>query len=119
MALTSTNHARLYGLYPRKGTIAVGSDADFAIWDADKDVTIRWKNLHDNVGYTPYEGREIKGVADRRGEPRLRRRRERQAQRRTWLRPASPCESPDSSKLQRHDRLQMQAMSRPGRSRCS
>ena len=61
VALTSTNHAKLYGLYPRKGTIAVGSDADFAIWDADKDVTIRWKDLHDNVGYTPYEGRQIKG----------------------------------------------------------
>ena len=61
VALTSTNHAELYGLYPRKGTIAVGSDADFAIWDADKDVTIRWKDLHDNVGYTPYEGRQIKG----------------------------------------------------------
>ncbi len=61
VALTSTNHARLYGLYPRKGTIAVGSDADLAIWDADKDVTIRWKDLHDNVGYTPYEGRRITG----------------------------------------------------------
>ncbi|MBS0538884.1 MAG: amidohydrolase family protein, partial [Proteobacteria bacterium] len=61
VALTSANHARLYGLYPRKGVIAVGSDADFAIWDADKQVTIRWKDLHDNVGYTPYEGREITG----------------------------------------------------------
>src|SRR6201989_364153 len=61
VALTATNAAKLYGLYPRKGTIAVGSDADLAIWDADKDVTIRWKDLHDNVGYTPYEGREIKG----------------------------------------------------------
>ena len=61
VALTATNHPRLYGLYPRKGTIAVGSDADFAIWDADKKITIRWKDLHDNVGYTPYEGREIRG----------------------------------------------------------
>jgi dihydropyrimidinase len=61
VGLSSTNHARLYGLYPRKGTIAVGSDADLAIWDADKDVTVRWKDLHDNVGYTPYEGRAIKG----------------------------------------------------------
>ncbi len=61
VALTSANHAKLYGLYPRKGTIAVGSDADFAIWDADKDVTVTWKDLHDNVGYTPYEGRQIKG----------------------------------------------------------
>ena len=61
VALTSTNHAKLYGLYPRKGTIAVGSDADFAIWDADKDVTVDLEGLHDNVGYTPYEGRQIKG----------------------------------------------------------
>jgi len=59
--LGSTNHARLYGLYPRKGVIAVGSDADMAIWDADKDVTVKWTDLHDNVGYTPYEGRQIKG----------------------------------------------------------
>ena len=61
IALGSTNHARLYGLYPRKGTIAVGSDADVAIWDPDKDVTVRWKDLHDNVGYSPYEGRQLKG----------------------------------------------------------
>src|SRR5260370_17982977 len=60
-AQATANHAKLYGLYPKKGTIAVGSDADFAIWDADKDVTIRWKDLHDNVGYSPYEGRQIKG----------------------------------------------------------
>src|SRR5215203_1022677 len=61
VALTATNHAKLYGLYPKKGTIAVGSDADLAIWDADKDVTVQWKDLHDNVGYTPYEGRQLKG----------------------------------------------------------
>jgi dihydropyrimidinase len=47
--------------WPRSPTCAVGSDADFAIWDADKEITIRWKDLHDNVGYTPYEGREIRG----------------------------------------------------------
>jgi len=61
VALTATNHARLYGLYPRKGTIALGSDADFAIWDADREVTLRWQDLHDNVGYSPYEGRQLKG----------------------------------------------------------
>ena len=59
--LTASNHAKLYGLYPRKGTIAEGSDADFAIWDADREVTIRWQDLHDNVGYSPYEGRRITG----------------------------------------------------------
>jgi dihydropyrimidinase len=61
VALTSTTPARMYGLHPRKGTIAVGCDADIAIWDADKEVTIAAANLHDNVGYTPYEGRTIKG----------------------------------------------------------
>jgi dihydropyrimidinase len=61
VALSATNHAKLYGLYPRKGTIAVGSDADLAIWDDKKDITVRWADLHDNVGYTPYEGRRITG----------------------------------------------------------
>ena len=61
VALTSTNHAKLYGLYPRKGTIAVGSDADFAIWDPERETTVSAGMLHDNVGYTPYEGRKLKG----------------------------------------------------------
>jgi dihydropyrimidinase len=61
VALTATNHAKLYGLYPKKGTIAVGSDADIAIWDAEREVTITAGLLHDNVGYTPYEGRRVKG----------------------------------------------------------
>ncbi|MCC7327138.1 MAG: dihydropyrimidinase [Burkholderiales bacterium] len=61
VALTSTNHARMYGLYPRKGTLAIGSDADIAIWNPDAKVEITWSKLHDNVGYTPYEGRTITG----------------------------------------------------------
>ena len=61
VALTSTNVAKIYGLHPRKGTIAVGSDADIAIWDPDKELTVTWDLLHDNVGYTPYEGRQVKG----------------------------------------------------------
>ncbi len=61
VALTATNHAKLYGLYPRKGTIAVGSDADIAIWDPERQTTISAGMLHDNVGYTPYEGRTLKG----------------------------------------------------------
>ena len=59
--VTATQPAKLFGLFPQKGTIAPGSDADLAIWDPNTDVTIRWENLHDNVGYTPYEGRELKG----------------------------------------------------------
>lgn len=61
VAITATNPAKIYGLYPRKGTIAVGADADIAIWDPDKPVTISIDMLHDNLDYTPYEGREITG----------------------------------------------------------
>jgi len=61
VALTSTNHAKLYGLYPRKGTIAVGSDADLVVWDPERETTVTAGILHDNVGYTPYEGRKLKG----------------------------------------------------------
>ena len=61
VALASTNAARLYGLYPRKGTIAIGSDADLAIWDPEREITVTWDDLHDNVGYTPYEGGASRG----------------------------------------------------------
>src|SRR6476659_5825128 len=61
VALTATNHAKLYGLYPRGGTIAVGSDAALAIWDPERETTGTAGILHDNVGYTPYEGRRLKG----------------------------------------------------------
>jgi dihydropyrimidinase len=59
--ITTTTPARLYGLYPRKGVIAVGSDADFAIWDPDKMVTIRNELLHHAVDHTPYEGMRVRG----------------------------------------------------------
>lgn len=61
VALTSTNAAKLYGLYPQKGTIAIGSDADFALWDAEREVEIKHENLHDGCDYSPYEGRMVKG----------------------------------------------------------
>jgi dihydropyrimidinase len=61
VALTATNGARLYGLYPRKGTIAVGADADIAIWDPGATRRVTYDMLHDAVGYTPYEGREVTG----------------------------------------------------------
>jgi dihydropyrimidinase len=59
--ITTTTPAKLYGLYPRKGVIAVGSDADFAIWDPEKRVTIRNEMLHHAVDHTPYEGTQVKG----------------------------------------------------------
>jgi dihydropyrimidinase len=61
VALTAANHARLYGLYPKKGTIAVGADADICIWDPNREVHVSAAMLHDNTGYTPYEGRHITG----------------------------------------------------------
>jgi dihydropyrimidinase len=61
VALTSTNHARIYGLYPRKGTIAIGADADIALWDPAMQVTIAAASLHQGSDYTPYEGMEVTG----------------------------------------------------------
>ncbi len=61
VALTATNHAKTYGLYPRKGTIAIGSDADLAIWDPDLERTVHHADLHDGADYTPYEGRTLRG----------------------------------------------------------
>ncbi|RFZ81884.1 dihydropyrimidinase [Shinella sp. WSJ-2] len=61
VALSSTNHAKLYGLYPRKGTVAIGSDADIALWDPKKSVVITNEILHHGADYTPYEGLAITG----------------------------------------------------------
>lgn len=59
--LTSAAPARLFGLYPRKGLIAVGSDADIAIWDPDRVVTINNDMLHHATDHTPYEGQRVRG----------------------------------------------------------
>ncbi|WP_320194625.1 dihydropyrimidinase [Agrobacterium rosae] len=61
VALAATNHAKTYGLYPEKGTIAIGGDADIAIWDPTVNRTIRHADLHDGADYSPYEGIEITG----------------------------------------------------------
>ncbi|GGE04801.1 dihydropyrimidinase [Aureimonas endophytica] len=60
VALTATNHARTYGL-EKKGSIAIGKDADIAIWDPAEKRTIRHADLHDGADYSPYEGIEITG----------------------------------------------------------
>ena len=58
--LTATNAARLYGL-PDKGDLTVGMDADITLWDAQKTHRYGADDLHDNVGYNPWEGRQITG----------------------------------------------------------
>ena len=60
--LTSTNPAKLMGLYPRKGTIAIGSDGDLVVFDPEATLTLRHADLHMRVDYNPYEGRVVKGV---------------------------------------------------------
>ncbi|MEP6767530.1 MAG: dihydropyrimidinase [Acidobacteriota bacterium] len=62
--LTSTSPAKIFGLFPRKGTIAPGSDADIVVFDPEKKVTLSAKTLHMKVDYNPYEGREITGAAE-------------------------------------------------------
>jgi dihydropyrimidinase len=61
VALTATNHAKLYGLYPRKGSIGVGFDADITLWDPDRRETITQANLHHGADYTPWEGFRVTG----------------------------------------------------------
>ena len=60
--LTSTSAAKLFGLFPRKGTIAVGSDADIVIFDPNEEMTISAATHHMNVDYSAYEGMKVKGV---------------------------------------------------------
>jgi dihydropyrimidinase len=60
----STLPAKLFGLYPRKGTIVIGSDADIVIFDPDKEVTLSCKDLHQNVDYCPFEGWRVRGYPD-------------------------------------------------------
>ncbi len=62
--LTSTAAAKMFGLFPKKGTIAVGSDADIVIFDPEREQTISAKTHHMNVDYSAYEGRTIKGVVE-------------------------------------------------------
>ncbi|MEX2612677.1 MAG: dihydropyrimidinase, partial [Gaiellaceae bacterium] len=62
--LTSTNVARHFGLYPRKGTIAPGSDADIVVWDPEKKLTISAATHHSNVNYSLYEGTEVQGAPE-------------------------------------------------------
>jgi len=60
--IVSTAPAKIFGLFPRKGTIAVGSDADLVIFDPQEEMTLSAKTHHMNVDYSCYEGMKVKGV---------------------------------------------------------
>ncbi|MCP9494842.1 MAG: dihydropyrimidinase [Pyrinomonadaceae bacterium MAG19_C2-C3] len=62
--LTSTAAAKMFGLFPKKGTIAVNSDADIVIFDAEKEHTFGVANEHMNVDYSSYEGKTVKGKVE-------------------------------------------------------
>jgi dihydropyrimidinase len=62
--VTSTNAAKIFGMYPRKGTIAIGSDADIVIFDPKKEHTISVKTHHMNCDYSGYEGRKVIGKTE-------------------------------------------------------
>ncbi len=61
VALTSANAARIFGLYPRKGAIASGSDADIALWDPGHRRTIDGACMQSLSGYSVYDGRQVQG----------------------------------------------------------
>jgi dihydropyrimidinase len=66
------NPARIFGLYPRKGTIQIGSDADLVVYNPKREFIIHAENQHSNVGYTLYEGRRVIGwpeMSFQRGQP--------------------------------------------------
>ncbi|MGH7051504.1 MAG: amidohydrolase family protein [Acetobacteraceae bacterium] len=69
--LTATTPAKLFGLYPRKGSIMVGADAGLVLWDARKEMTITNALLQQSIDYTPFEGMRVVGwpiATVRRGE---------------------------------------------------
>ncbi len=59
--LTATEPAKIYNLHPRKGSIAIGADADIAIWNPRRKVTLTDAMMHDRTGYTPFAGRSVTG----------------------------------------------------------
>jgi dihydropyrimidinase len=59
--LQCTNPAKIFGMYPKKGTLSVGSDADIVVWNPNEEYTLSVKNTHMRTDYIVYEGMEVKG----------------------------------------------------------
>jgi len=60
--LVATEPAKIFGLYPRKGAVAPGSDADLVVWDPERERSLSSAGLHMRTDYSPYEGRTVKGA---------------------------------------------------------
>jgi dihydropyrimidinase len=63
--LCCTNPAKIFGMYPRKGTLAVGSDADVVIWNPNLKKTVSVSNTHQRTDYNLYEGMELQGLPEK------------------------------------------------------
>ena len=63
VAVTSANTAKIFGLYPRKGTIQPGADADLVLWDPSASRTVSARTHHQNIDFNVYEGMELTGLA--------------------------------------------------------
>jgi dihydropyrimidinase len=61
VSLTATNPARLFGLFPQKGSLTPGSDADIVLFDPDVEWTMSAETLHMNTDFCPFEGRDVIG----------------------------------------------------------
>ncbi|NDW34179.1 amidohydrolase family protein [Salipiger sp. PrR007] len=67
VALTSSNPAKLYSMYPQKGALVIGAEADITLWEPERRAVVRQERMHHGADYTPYEGMEITGWPVRTG----------------------------------------------------